>query len=227
MNYDLAAMISKVKPADAFKYVFDVGANVGQSIPALRKAFPKALLHCFEPAPVIFADLAAAYPADGIVFTHNIALGNTTAEATITNVPDTSMNRIVNDAGSVRAAKIKMMRMIDFCLAEGIPYINYLKIDTEGNDLEVIKGCAEIAVNIDFIECEVSANVYNTYHVAHSKVFDHMSEVGFYLFHIYDQTREWVNGGYPVLRRFNSVYINKRQVGGLNDLLPLGAPDFR
>ncbi len=39
--------------------VFDVGANVGQSVAVFREALPDSILHAFEPGPEAFAELEA------------------------------------------------------------------------------------------------------------------------------------------------------------------------
>jgi hypothetical protein len=40
-----------------------------------------------------------------------------------------------------------------------------------------------------------------------------------HLYRIYGQTKEWSGGGYPVLRRFDPVFINGRLIGPLQNLL--------
>ena len=37
--------------------IFDVGANIGQSVDAFKKTWPHASIHSFEPSPSIFAQL--------------------------------------------------------------------------------------------------------------------------------------------------------------------------
>src|SRR5690348_1303439 len=56
--------------------VFDVGSNVGQSLSEIRELFPKATVHCFEPAPSTFANLSEQFGNVEQVRLHRIALSD-------------------------------------------------------------------------------------------------------------------------------------------------------
>ncbi|MFL6733645.1 MAG: FkbM family methyltransferase, partial [Sphingomicrobium sp.] len=55
--------------------VFDVGANVGQSVETYLREFPTATIHAFEPVPDTFAQLQANVGHNARVAIHNIAFG--------------------------------------------------------------------------------------------------------------------------------------------------------
>ena len=40
-----------------FKLVLDVGANIGQSVRKFHSAFPRAVIHAFEPVAFVFSEL--------------------------------------------------------------------------------------------------------------------------------------------------------------------------
>src|SRR5256885_959561 len=54
--------------------VVDIGANVGQFAEAARRAFPQAILHCFEPLPLCFVRLSRRFAGARGVFLYNTAL---------------------------------------------------------------------------------------------------------------------------------------------------------
>jgi FkbM family methyltransferase len=56
--------------------VVDVGANVGQFAEASRRAFPQAIMYCFEPLPDCFAKLSRRFGGARGVVLHNMALAD-------------------------------------------------------------------------------------------------------------------------------------------------------
>ena len=79
-----------------------------------------------------------------------------------------------------------------FISEQEIKHLSYLKIDTEGHDLEVIKGAEKCLTQkkIDFVEAEVSMNPTNTYHVDQASIISQMNTYGYYLFGVYEQILE-------------------------------------
>src|SRR5215472_2868970 len=56
--------------------VFDVGANRGQTAIHLRRRFPEAIIHSFEPCATTFQDLVSAVIRDERVRAWNMGLGS-------------------------------------------------------------------------------------------------------------------------------------------------------
>ena len=71
-NFDesIKLLIKKKKPV-----IFDVGANIGQSIDRFKRLFPDAKIHSFEPQKKIFNLLKEKYGKDKNVVLNNFALG--------------------------------------------------------------------------------------------------------------------------------------------------------
>lgn len=211
----LSKIIRRHLPSLKVEHVFDVGANVGQSISHLRTAFPTATIHCFEPAPSTYATLLADHGSDNNVTFQNVALGERSGRIQFTNDANSTMNR-ASDKGSVSVE----MQTLDQAMGKaGLNHIGYLKLDTEGHDLNVLTGAGTALSKVDLIECEVSANRYNTYHNAFIDIFSLLADSGFFLFHMFEQMMEWQDGGRPVLRRFNAVFINGNLVGSLDGIV--------
>ena len=136
--------IREVLPKLEVATAFDVGANVGQSLRRFGPAFPKAVIHAFEPAPETFAALSARYGASPSVRLHRLALGAAEGRALITDREKDTGNQIVEDAGGQPTREIEMTTGDAFCAAAGIAEIDFLKIDTEGHDLDVLRGFARM-----------------------------------------------------------------------------------
>lgn len=203
-----------------FRILFDVGANEGQSCTEYAKVFPNAAIHVFEPVPPTFKKLQANVSAIKSIRLHNIALGEADGDVLMELGGTSTMNRVVESTNAQHKIRAEAARLDSFCKKNGINHIDFLKIDTEGHDFSVIKGCGSFIENIDFVQCEASANIYNKFHNSFIDIFSYMTLKGFYLFKIYGQTFEWGgDGGYPILRRFDPVFVNKRVVGALEKVV--------
>lgn len=62
--------------------VFDVGANVGQSIHRFRSRFPRCIIHSFEPSPTTFETLSQKASKLKDVHLWNCALGSVSGQMT-------------------------------------------------------------------------------------------------------------------------------------------------
>lgn len=192
-----------------FSNIFDVGANIGQSSIQFHTLAPKSKIYAFEPIPKSFQKLNENVGGIRSIKTFPLALAASEGQVTMTARGISTMNRVVTSKSAAGdTVTVEATTGDAFCRRNKITNISLLKIDTEGYDLEVLTGFQEVLKGIKFIQVEASMNNYNSYHKAMHK-FDHfMNKRGFLLFHIYDQTFEWQDGGRPVLRRANLMFIN-------------------
>jgi FkbM family methyltransferase len=202
-----------------FKTFFDVGANIGQSVSHIRKNFEKVDIFCFEPVSKTF-DILKINTANQNVTCYQIALGAQNTEMDIyidRNNKGSDMNSLKNitrpdhsDQIDLVKEKIIVQTLDDFCSSNSINKIDYLKIDTEGYDLEVLKGGSNFIKNqsVGFIEVEVGMNPENKFHVGFVEVKKYLENFGYRIYGIYEQMQEWPTKT-PVLRRVNVLYISK------------------
>ncbi|HXG29187.1 MAG TPA: FkbM family methyltransferase [Nevskiales bacterium] len=145
--------------------IFDVGANVGQSIDNFRRHFRSPVIHSFEPSPKAFAELqshAASIPG---VTLNNLALGARPGEASFfESEAGTPMSSLLQPGtecwggGGVRETlQVRVSSVDEYCRQRGIGQIDILKIDTQGYDFEVIKGAKAMIRNraIHLIHMEI------------------------------------------------------------------------
>lgn len=197
------------------KTFFDVGANVGEYVDHIQKCFPKAEIWCFEPISATFEVLKSNIKGQN-VNCYQIGLGSekTEIEISIDQNSRSDMNSLVNvvrtNNPDLVTETIQIRTLDDFCSEHSISKIDYLKIDTEGYDLEVLKGSRNFIQNqsVAFIEVEVSMNPENTFHVDFVDIKQFMESFGYRLFGIYDQMYEWQTGT-PILRRTNPVFVSE------------------
>jgi FkbM family methyltransferase len=192
--------------------ILDVGANVGQSAVAFAKAYPQAMVHSFEPFPASYRKLLANTRGYDNIMAHQIGLGAEPALVQMSDGAVSTQNRILADAQGDDGIEVAIHQGAAVLDRLGLAQVSYLKIDTEGHDLEVLKGFAPALNRIDFIQVEAGMNRYNQTHVPFAQLCDFMQEHGFLLFYIFEQILEFKKGGRPVLRRANPLFINPRLV---------------
>jgi len=119
------------------------------------------------------------------------------------------MRHIASDQDNSDLPAIQFSTVDQFCSGNKITAIDFLKIDTEGHDLEVIKGADRMLRSgaIGLLTAEVSMSADNAFHVAFSEVHPHLEERGYRLFGVYEQVHEWPTRK-PSLRRANVAYIS-------------------
>lgn len=130
--------------ADPKPVLFDVGANVGQTVARLRKEFPAGEIHSFEPNPLAFDELRAATAGMARVQAWNVALGD--AEGTlpfIVRQPSDLSSFLEAGAGcgkEERRIPVPVRTLDSYCEERGVRSIDLLKLDTQGYDLAVLAG---------------------------------------------------------------------------------------
>lgn len=147
---EIAAARRFVRPGAV---VFDVGAHIGCWSLAALAGVPDVELHLFEPAPAAFADLAEAaarhFPRARL---ENAALGGYRDCRRRFHVYRDSPSwsgffrrRGEEAKGSVAAPEpieVACRTLDDVCAALGVTHIDYLKIDVEGAEAEVLAGAS-------------------------------------------------------------------------------------
>lgn len=85
----------------------------------------------------------------------------------------------------VGTVTVPTMRLDTFMNAAGLTSIDYLKVDAQGLDLEVVRSAGERLADIAKIQLEASTASYRQYEGAPEKsvIVDHMESKGFRLTH--------------------------------------------
>jgi FkbM family methyltransferase len=200
-------------PGLRVKTVFDVGANVGQSARRYVRHFPSARIFCFEPVKSTFAILRDNTAGLGNIQIHNIAMGAAKEKVSIRLQESSLVNSLLNrvDTEMITNAAVEDIEvdmLDDFCARNNITEIDFLKIDTEGFDLNVLLGAQGMldGRRISFVQVEAGVSLKNELHVSLEVLKEHLESKGFFLFGIYDQTPEW--SGEPLMSFCNAVFIS-------------------
>jgi FkbM family methyltransferase len=130
--------------------VFDVGANIGDwslslvnqlTVPTMCEATD---LYIFEPVPSTFEFLKNRLGSENPVLHYEpVALSSETGESVIyVSAPNAGTNSLhaSSQSGDEQQIAINKVTATDFCKNHKIEKVHLLKCDTEGHDMEVIRG---------------------------------------------------------------------------------------
>ncbi len=127
--------------------LFDVGANIGQTIASFLEMFPDSQIHSFEPSPATFETLRNTYGQDPRVHLENLALGDQEGMLPFHVTQDYSVNdSLLEPAWDARATvvPVQVSTLDPYCQQHQVETIDYLKIDTQGFDLPVLRGADQL-----------------------------------------------------------------------------------
>jgi FkbM family methyltransferase len=148
--------------------VIDVGAHRGQYALGLREAGYDGQIVSFEPVPHAFERLQRAAAGDPRWAVHPLALGREDGETTMNVVPGTLSSLLpATEFGAGRYPRLQnaeavtvQVRRLDGLLDDlvaGVPDPRpYLKMDTQGFDLDVFAGAGERAADFVGMQSEVA-----------------------------------------------------------------------
>ncbi|MDE0863623.1 MAG: FkbM family methyltransferase [Rubripirellula sp.] len=132
--------------------LFDVGANEGDYTRFMCKAFPSSRAFAIEPHPQTYARMVSSVPNN--VTALNVAAGSQPGNLQLYDSSShngTSHASLYPEATSSQsnttAIEIDIDSLDRIALANEIDHIHFLKIDTEGHELEVIKGAQSLIAN--------------------------------------------------------------------------------
>lgn len=210
--HDLQALIPRWHPS----VIFDVGANIGQSAEIYAKRFPSATIFSFEPAAETFKQLKQNVSVFSNVRCMKLAFASQVGTGTLAHGTHSNMTRIISNQSRAdlvladNCETIDQTTIDDFCKQQKMHKIDYLKVDTEGADLEVLRGAEQMIQNamIEVIEVEAGIGLDNELHVPCQNFRDYLESKGYSVFGFYEQVNEWKRQ-LSHLRRTNVVFISK------------------
>ena len=148
---------------------FDVGANHGAYTDVLHMLVPDAQIYAFEPHPTSFA-LLNQREQRGKTVLLNKALSDTPGHAQLYDFAEhdgSTQASLSSDAvglftSSVVQHDVEVTTLDDFLAEHGVESIDLLKVDTEGFDLNVLRGAREAlaggrvkAIQFEFIPANI------------------------------------------------------------------------
>lgn len=207
---DLFHDINRWYGINNFQVVFDVGANIGQSAIQYFSRFPSAEIYSFEPVSSTFEKLKRnTENLSNRVRLVNSAMGSSRGKKEININSDSRVNSIKHNVSTTKEW-IVIDTVDSFMENKAIEIVDFVKIDTEGYELEVISGAKnalmEERIGMLFIESEpISTDRSFT---AFADLQEAMNSYGYNLFGIYEQQMHW--SGEKDILFFNPVFVSQK-----------------
>ncbi|MCD2449762.1 FkbM family methyltransferase [Methylicorpusculum oleiharenae] len=155
--------------------VLDVGANIGNYSKSLLATNPAISIYAFEPHPLTFLKLKENINAENF-HAVNAAVGAQTGVLSLYDYQDNDGSShaslyqdVIENIHNSKAIehKVNVITLSDFIESNNIDKIALLKIDTEGNELNVLKGVTKqleagkiSAIHFEFNEMNVASRTY-------------------------------------------------------------------
>lgn len=144
------------------KNIAHVGAHNGKEVEVYKKLFTDSEIHLFEPNKSSFKKLESKFSNSNNIYLYNFALGNTNEEKTLnisSNFPNTSsilephLSKVYYPEINFDDNEVVSLKKFDSLLIDNI---NFMSIDTQGYELEVLKGANEYLNLIDYLIVEIN-----------------------------------------------------------------------
>src|SRR6476469_1959610 len=177
--------------------VFDVGANVGSWTEEVFNQFPKTEIHLFEPVPKIYKSLLQNL-AEGIcksqIIANNYALGKQEESKQFAYYQESpEWSTFYRRVQAEKEYDIKQPQILNvltttidnYCQRQEISHINFLKIDVEGGELDVIEGAINLLRKgkIDYIQFEYGGTYIDSKKTL-KQVFEYFQNLRYAIFKI-------------------------------------------
>jgi FkbM family methyltransferase len=170
---------------------FDVGANLGQTIKKMLANYPDAKIYAFEPSKMCFESLKTNFNNSNVSL-NNLAMGSCCGNLEFNEYSWSDLNSLLKRAyGRAKILETYLVEVVtidEFSKNNAIPYINLLKTDTEGYELNVLKGASLMMEQnrIQFVYVEIFFNENYIGQSSFGDIYNFLLENRFELVRFYD-----------------------------------------
>ena len=173
LELDLCYLIKSSNPV-----VLDVGANIGQTVDLLRRTLANPRIFSFEPNPAVATGLERKYASCGVVV-EAMALGSNEGTTRFNILENHELSSVLelqqndknpfSDTAVRQIVDVPITTIDSYVQKHELTQIAILKIDTQGFDLEVLRGATEtlgrravetVLVEVNFISLYKGQNSF-------------------------------------------------------------------
>lgn len=181
--------------------IFDVGANDGETVQEFLSAFPKANIVAFEPDEACCALLRRRFASPRVVV-ENVAVGSGCGSVRLNQFSGNRLNSVlpldqdpenpmIHSFAQIGSTDVKLQTLDGYAAEHNIGHIDILKSDTQGYELEVLRGATRllqagliraVIVEVNFVPMYVRQASFIELHTF-------LSSFGYRLVDFYNQVR--------------------------------------
>lgn len=187
-------IINNLKPCDVF---IDGGANIGYySLMAAKIVGNKGCVHSFEPTPIVFSLLEKNTHHYNNTFPHELALWdkkekiqftdfglNFSLYNSITDLSDLPDEHIAKkDSKVIKSISVNAITLDEYCECNNV-HPNFIKLDTEGSELNAIIGAENVISKYKPI-ISIEVWEYSIVNGDFKKIFELLSRQSYYCFQL-------------------------------------------
>jgi FkbM family methyltransferase len=194
--------------------IFDVGANVGDMSSMFARTFPQAQIYAFEPISSTYQTLCRNIGNRAGIKCNHCALGSTPGIINV-SIQDASAWNSLKKTVAVggKSEDVTVITLDSFIKESRVDRIDILKIDTEGYELEVLKGAEETlrAGKVLFIYAECTFYPEDTDHTYFNNIKSYLDNLNYDFFALYDLNH--IPSNPTKLHYCNAVFIRGGGLG--------------
>ena len=194
--------------------IFDVGSHVGNTVRKYKSVFPNSKIFSFEPTELSYKKLVNKFSKDSSINVSLLGLSNRADKMTFYLSESDNLNSLKKPNKRAWGFEKKETTQVDtntldnFCAINDIKYIDILKLDIQGSELDVLRGSqlflSERKIGLIYLEWQV-VPLYKG-HSRHFKISEYLGQYEYELFNLYN-LNEAKSGQ---LRWGDSIYISKK-----------------
>ena len=212
----IKSLIKKDNPT-----VFDVGANVGDTLVEFKEWWPKSIIHCFEPQEECWKDLDNKVKNNNYndVFINKFAVGDKEIEKAVfyshdftsgqsglhkinsNSIDSINQHNLTSDEDVADYAKklnhertVEIKKLMNYMGDESIDHVDLMKIDTQGHEPEVLGGMMGNLSKVDVVITELMFYDFYDRSLSFYDIEKYLLPAGFRLFDISHISKNPMNG---------------------------------
>lgn len=152
--------------------ILDVGANIGLAAAWFASRYPGRPVHCFEPLTPNTRLIALNCPGAVV---NEVAVGAVPGTIELAVDDDSVMASSIATRWGTRPRRVPVIRLDDYVTGRGIDRVALLKIDTEGMEVDVLRGAIETLSRTGQVAMETHGEA------RHRAVLDSLRAAGFHI----------------------------------------------
>lgn len=159
MSWDLNGFFQASKQNSMeYKVVYDIGAQKGEFAAEVKKHYPDAKIHLFEPNTKHNEDMEKF----GVV--HNVALWKETGVMDFYSIGESGdsfyreMTPLYDD---VKPKPMPVVTLDEYVQANNLEYPDLIKLDTQGSEIDILAGGLEVLSKASAVIMEIPILAYN------------------------------------------------------------------